>query len=108
MRVQITTRVDAVPQDARDRATDLMGKLQKFEPSLLSADLVFSEDGPRKKVEGVLSIAGADRAVASGEGNTFVSAADDLSAKLSKMLRRRRSQARDRRVRAPAGEQLES
>ena len=108
MRVQITTRVDDVSQEARDRATDLIEKLQKFDPALLSADLVFTEEGRQKQIEGVLSIARSDRVVAKGAGGDFLSAADDLASKLSKILRRRRSQVRDRRARAGAGDELES
>ena len=107
VRVQISTRTDDVTQEARDRATELMEKLQKFEPALLSADLVFSEEGRSQQVEAVLSIARSDRVHASGSGNGYTAAADDLFNKLSKILRRRHSQAKDRRVRTGAGEEQE-
>ena len=108
MRVQITTRVDDVSQDARDRATELIEKLQKFDPALQSADLVFSEEGRKRVVEGVLSIARSEPVVATGAGDDFLSAADDLAGKLSKILRRRRSQILDRRARSGAGDEPES
>lgn len=107
MRVQISTRTNDVPQDARDRASELMEKLLKFEPALLSADLVFSEEGRSRQVEAVLSIARSDRVHASGSGAGYTAAADDLFNKLSKILRRRHSQAKDRRVRAGAGDAQE-
>ena len=103
MRVQITARKCDVTSDARDRATTLINKLQKFDPDLLSAELVFEEEGHLKEVEGILSIARAEPVVATGVGDDFLSAADDLADKLSKILRRRRSQIRDR-ARAAAGE----
>ena len=103
MRVQITARQCEVPSDARDRATTLIAKLQKFDSDLLSAEVVFQEEGHRKAVEGILSIARSEPVVATGSGTDFLSASDDLAEKLSKILRRRRSQIRDR-ARAAAGE----
>jgi ribosomal subunit interface protein len=106
LRVQITTRNCEVSQDARDRAASLIQKLEKFEPGVLSADLVFREDRHQKEVDGRLSVARSEPVVASGSGDDFNSAADDLADKLSKILRRRRSQIRDR-ARAGAGEPAE-
>jgi ribosomal subunit interface protein len=103
LRVQITARKCDVPSDARDRATTLITKLQKFDSDLLSAEVVFEEQGHRKEVEGILSVARAEPVVATGSGVDFLTAADDLADKLAKILRRRRSQIRDR-ARAGAGE----
>jgi len=74
----------------------LIQKLEKFDADLLSAELVFEEGRRSKEVEGILSIARAEPVVATGSGDDFMSAADDLSDKLGKILRRRRSQVRDR------------
>lgn len=106
MRVQITTRNCDVTSEAQSRATSLIQKLEKFEPDILSADLIFEEDRRSKAVEGILSVARAEPVVATGSGDDFFSAADDLADKLAKILRRRRSQIRDR-ARAGAGEQKE-
>lgn len=103
MRVQITARRCDVPQDARDRATSLMERLRKFDDRLQAVELVFEVEKLVHRVEGILSIAGDDTVVATGEGRDFAAAADDLSDKLGKILRRRRSQLRDR-ARASAGE----
>lgn len=103
MRVQITARNCDVTPDARSRATSLIEKLQKFEPDILSADLVFEEDRRSRQVEAILSVARSEPVVAKGSGDDFMSAADDLADKLGKILRRRRSQIRDR-ARAGAGE----
>lgn len=96
MRVQITTRKCEVPQDAQDRTTSLIEKLQKFEPSLQSAELVFEEERGVKQIGGILKISRSEPVVATGTGAEFTSAADDLADKLGKILRRRRSQIRDR------------
>lgn len=103
MRVQITARNCDVTPDARDRATSLIEKLQKFEPDILSADLVFEEDRRSRQVEAILSVARSEPVVAKGSGEDFMSAADNLADKLGKILRRRRSQIRDR-ARTGAGE----
>jgi ribosome-associated translation inhibitor RaiA len=73
-----------------------MERLEKFEPNLQSAELVFEEERMACGVEGILSIARAEAVVARGEGRDFTAASDDLSDKLAKILRRRRSQRRDR------------
>lgn len=96
MRVQITARSCDVPTETRARAADQIEKLTKYDPDLLSADVVFREEGVDKLVEAVVSIARADRVVATGSGDSFISASDDLANKLGKILRRRRSQIRDR------------
>lgn len=106
MRVQITTRNCEVPQDVQARATSLIEKLEKFEPGILSADLVFREDRHQKELDCRLSVARSEPVVASASGDDFLSAADELADKLSKILRRRRSQIRDR-ARAGAGETSE-
>ncbi|MEJ2540994.1 MAG: HPF/RaiA family ribosome-associated protein [Gemmatimonadota bacterium] len=94
--MQITARHCDVPDETRLRATSLMERLVKFEPNLQSAELVFEEERMGYGVEGILSIARAEPVVARGEGRDFTAAADELSDKLAKILRRRRSQRRDR------------
>lgn len=106
MRVQITARKCDVPSAAQDRATSLIEKLEKYESDILSAELVFEEGRRSKEIEGILSIARSEPVVATGSGDDFMSAADDLSNKLSKILRRRRSLIRDR-ARAGAGDAQE-
>lgn len=96
MRVQITARQCDVSDETRVRATNLMERLEKFEPDLQSVELVFEEERMACGVEGILSIARAEPVVARGEGRDFTAASDDLSDKLAKILRRRRSQRRDR------------
>ncbi len=96
MRVQITARHCDVPDETRLRATSLMERLEKFEPNLKSADLVFEEGRLGCEVEGILAIDRAEPVVARGDGRDFTAASDDLSDKLARILRRRRSQRRDR------------
>lgn len=103
MRVQITARKCDVPSTAQDRAIHLIQKLEKYDSDILSAELVFEEGRRSKEIEGILSIARSEPVVATGSGDDFMAAADDLSGKLAKILRRRRSLIRDR-ARAGAGE----
>jgi len=95
VRVQITARHCDVSDETRIRATSQMERLEKFEPNLQSAELVFEEERMTSSVEGILSIARAEPVVARGGGRDFTAASDDLSDKLAKILRRRRSQRRD-------------
>lgn len=95
MRVQITARHVEVPEDVRSRAEELIQKLERFDPELLSADLVFEEVRHLRKVEAVLSIANADRMVATGESDEWLTALDELSERLGRMLRKRRDRLRN-------------
>jgi len=64
--------------------------LQRFQPRLSAAEIVFWEEGSVRSVEGILSIHGADRVVAKGEGPEFRAALDVLLDRLSRILRKQR------------------
>ncbi|MDT8340414.1 MAG: HPF/RaiA family ribosome-associated protein [Longimicrobiales bacterium] len=101
--MQITVRKCEVSPKAQERATTLIQKLDKYDPDILSVELVFEENRHTRSVEGILSIARAEPVVATGSGDDFLAAADDLAEKLAKILRRRRSMVRDRaRAGAPS------
>lgn len=104
MRVQITARHCHVSDQLRERTEELARKLQKFEPRLSAAEIVFEEERHQRNVEGILSVDRADPVVAHGEGDDFSGALDQLMDRLSKILRRRRSQVRDHQARSMAGE----
>lgn len=106
MRVQVATRKCDVPRDVRDRAVDLVEKMDRFDPRISSAELVFQEEKLVRRVEGIVKVDGSDPVVVTGEGADFASATDAMADKLAKVLRRRRSQLKDRKVRAVTGENL--
>jgi ribosomal subunit interface protein len=96
MRVQIAARHCEIPDAVRDRAEEQLGKLSKFEPRLSVVDVVFETEKHLKKVEAVLKVDREEPMVAGGEGDEFRDALDQMVDRLSRMLRRRRSQKRDR------------
>jgi ribosomal subunit interface protein len=96
MRVQIAARKCEIPDSVRSRTEQQLGKLSKYEPRLSGADVVFKvEKKHLKKVEAVLSVDRGEPVVAGGEGAEFREALDLMVDRLSKILRRRRSQKTD-------------
>ena len=97
MRIQTVARHCEVPTPIRDRATEQVERLGRFDPNLQSAEIIFEEEKHRKSVEGILTREGGPPAVAQGEDSDFRAALDQMLDKLQKILRRNRSQLRDHR-----------
>ncbi len=95
MRVQIVARQCEVPPAARERAEEQMKKLSRYDSTLSSAEIIFSEERHLRQVEAILMLDGEGPAVAKGEGDDFRSAVDRSAERLSKILRRRRDQLLD-------------
>ena len=95
MRVQIATRRCDVPEPVRDRTDEQVRQLTKYHPRLAGAEVVFEEERHLKKVEGILSVDGASPVVATGQGEDFGRALDQMLDRLGRMLRRRRDQRTD-------------
>jgi ribosomal subunit interface protein len=77
------------------RAEDRLRRLERFEPRLSSADLIFSEERSGRFAEAVLSIDGEDRVFAKGEGPEFRAAVDVMLDRLSRILRKQRERRTD-------------
>lgn len=97
MRIQLVTRDSEIPQAVRDRAEEQVRRLHRFEPRLAGAEVVFEEERHIKRVEGVLSVDREKPVVAQGEGADYRAAVDQMVDRLSKILRRQRSQVTDHR-----------
>jgi ribosomal subunit interface protein len=95
MRVQITARHCDLSDTVRERAEELSEKLTRFDPRVSGADLVFEEEKRSKKIEAILSLDRVDRIVASAEGQEWMGMLDKLFDRLSRQVRRNRSQAVD-------------
>lgn len=95
MRVQITARHCDVPDPVRDRAETRVRSLQRYDPRVSSAEIVFEVEKHLKKAEGILSVDRDEPVIAHGEGNEFRVALDQMVDRLGRMLRRRRSQRTD-------------
>lgn len=93
--VQITARRCTVSDPIRTRTEQRVSKLQRFQPRLSHAEVVFTEDKNGCTAEAILSIDGADRVVAKGEGATLRDALDTLLEHASRLLRRQRERRTD-------------
>lgn len=102
MRIQIAARRCEVPTPVRDRTEEQLGKLSRYEPRLSGAEVVFETEKHLKKVEAVLKVDREEPVVAGGEGAEFRAAVDQMVDRLSRMLRRRRSQKKDYHRPGPA------
>jgi ribosomal subunit interface protein len=95
MRIQIVARHAAVPDDVVERVHELLPKLQRFDPNLSHAEVIFTEERHIKKAEGILYLDHEEPAVAEGEGTDFRAALDQMIDRTGKILRRRRRQEKD-------------
>ncbi|MFV2006677.1 MAG: ribosome hibernation-promoting factor, HPF/YfiA family [Longimicrobiales bacterium] len=95
MRVQISSRRIELPDAVMDRTRDQLQKLTRYEPDLRAAEVIFKSSKRNKSVEAVLHIDSREPKVATGEGDTFQGALDQLVDRLGRMLRRGRDQRRD-------------
>jgi ribosomal subunit interface protein len=92
MRVMIAARRCEVPQSVLSRAEEQLGKLSRYEPRLSGAEVVFEMEKRLKRVEAVLKVDRDEPVVAGGEGDEFRDALDQMVDRLSRMLKKRRSQ----------------
>lgn len=95
MRVQITSRHTDISDAVMVRTRDQLQKLTRYDPDLRAAEVIFDLNKRNKSVEAVLHIDGREPKVATGEGDTFEGALDQLVDRLARMLRRGRDQRRD-------------
>ncbi len=95
MRVQITSRHTDISDAVMNRTRDRLQKLTRYDPDLRAAEVIFDSNKRNKSVEGVLHIDGQEPKVATGKGDTFEGALDQLVDRLARMLRRGRDQKRD-------------
>jgi len=77
------------------RAEARLLRLERFEPRLTAADLVFTEERSGRIAEALLSIDGAEQVFAKGEGPEFRAAVDVMLDRLSRILRKRRERRTD-------------
>ena len=92
MNVNTVARRCEVPEYVVKRANQKIGKLARFEPRLTSAEVVFRIERHVHRVEAFLSLNGHDPVVARGQARDFPTALDQVADRLSKILRRGRTQ----------------
>lgn len=92
MKVNTVARRCDVPEHVIERANRKIGKLVRFDPRLTSAEVVFRIERHVHRVEAILSLNGHEPVVARGEARDFPTALDQVADRLSKILRRGRTQ----------------
>ncbi len=105
MRVQIAARHCEVPSAIQSRTEEQLAKLSRYDPRLSGVEVVFEVVKHLKRVEAVLKVDREEPLVAAGEGSEFREALDQMVDRLSRMLKRRRSQKKDYH-RQPSAEPL--
>jgi putative sigma-54 modulation protein len=93
LRVQIAARHCDIPDSVRQRTEEQINRLAKYDPRVSAAEVIYEEEKRTKRVEVILSVDRTDPVVAHGEGEEFRTALDKVVDRLSRILKRQRSQA---------------
>jgi len=96
MRIQIAARHCEVPASVLSRTEEQLEKLLRYDPRVSGAEVVFEIEKHLKKVEAVVKVDREEPVVAGGEGVEFREAVDQMVDRLSRILKRKRSQKKDR------------
>jgi ribosomal subunit interface protein len=100
MEVTITARHCSIPDPVRERATRLIGRLDRYGVRTTSAVVFFDQDHGARSVEARIAVGGGPPIVARAEGPTFRSALDRTFDRVDRQLKRRRQRTRRRRLQA--------
>lgn len=106
MDVRITTRHASVGNAFAEQAEDRARKLTKFEPRLLSVDLIFDKDHGMFSTELRAEVPGIPPLVAKAESDSKRRSLDSALDKLGRQLRKERSKRVDHQA-PPAGALVE-
>jgi ribosomal subunit interface protein len=97
MRVQVTAKNCEIRDDLRERAERGVRSLQRFDPRVSGAEILFEEVGRATRVEIVVSADRADPVVAKAEEEDFRKSLDITLQRLKRILRERREKSVDHR-----------
>jgi ribosomal subunit interface protein len=109
MQIKLTTRHCTIPERLRERARDRMMRLKRYEPELLTADVVFEFEDGAPRVDVLLTVPRKPTIYAHATGNDFNTALDRVLDRVRRQIRRRRTRSRDHRAAPPlevSGERL--
>ena len=98
MEVRITSRHSTLSESLRDRAEELLSKLNKYGARFSVDGVIFDEEKNSKKIEGILHIDGRDPIVAAGAGYDFNEALGQVNDRLKRQLRKLQEQVTDHRA----------
>jgi ribosomal subunit interface protein len=106
MDVRITARHVNLGDSFSEYAHDRVGKLTKFEPRLLSVDLIFDNEHGEFSTEARAEVPGIPTLVAKAENESKRKSLDDALDKLGRQLKKERSKRVDHQA-PPAGSIVE-
>lgn len=95
MDVSITFRRGKITDTFRARTLERAERLVRYEPRLLSVDLLFDEDHGRVTAEGKAAVPGLPPLVARAESDSYRTACDRVLDRLARQLRKERSRRVD-------------
>lgn len=101
MRVDVTFRNIAPSEALRTYARDKIGRIKRYFPTSMDAQVTLSLDGFRNIAESTLRGPGATFAARESSDTDMYAAIDLLSDKLAKQARRHKDKARARRNERP-------
>ncbi len=105
MDVTITARHCTVADSVRQRATERVARLSKYQPRASAGDVIFDEDGSVRRAEIRIAVDGAPIRVAKADGETFQVALDRAVQKVARQLKREREKRVDHQ--APTNKALD-
>ena len=97
MKTRMITRHCEISRSLQIRANELLDKLDRFDPRITETVVTFDEQKHVRRVDAMVKVVGDEPVVAHAEAEDFREALDTLAARLTKILRRRRSQLVSRR-----------
>lgn len=103
MDVRITTRHTTVDDAFAALAEERTRKLERFDPRLISIDLIFDEDHGKFMTELRAEVPGIPPLVATAEDDSRRRSLDDALEKLGRQLRKERSKRVDHQAPPAAG-----
>ena len=102
MEVSFTARHGSIPDSIRRHAQERLQRLAKFERRPTHAHIYVESEGPQRRAEAHMSVAGGGTFIAAGEGGTLRAAVDAALERAERQLKKERERYRDHYAPKPA------
>ena len=97
MQVTIKGRHSEIPVNVRSYMEEKAAKLPKYYDRVMEVDVIIDEEGPKKRVELVISVAGHEDFIAQEVGNDLFACFDICMDHAEKQLTKFKEKVRDRK-----------
>jgi ribosomal subunit interface protein len=94
LRIQIAARHCEIPDSVRKRTEEQVTRVAKYDRRISAAELVFEEERHNRKVEAILYVDRSEPVIARAEASDFQTAVDKVVDRLTRIVKRQRSQAK--------------